>query len=114
VSVIREPVVRAPIGGEDVWCEQSRYLLEYSELPGLPFQILPLNRTARAGLNGPFVLLETPEHQRLAYAETQRGSQLVADPNEVGIRTQKCAMPRSLALAPEDTRDMLDRLPGEQ
>ncbi|WP_346137547.1 helix-turn-helix transcriptional regulator [Streptomyces coeruleofuscus] len=111
--VVWEPVLRAPIGGREVWVEQLRHLRACSELPGLMFQVLPLNRTSHASLDGPFVLLETPEHQRLVYTENQRGSQLIADPDEVAILTQKCAMLRSQALTPEDTRDLLDRLLGE-
>ncbi len=112
--VVWEPAVRAPVGGKEVWVEQLRHLRACSELPGLMLQVLPLDRTTHAGLNGPFVLLETPEHQRLAYVENQRGSQLIADPGEVAILTQKCAMLRSQALTPEDTRDLLDRLLGDQ
>ncbi|MFB7650367.1 MULTISPECIES: helix-turn-helix domain-containing protein [unclassified Streptomyces] len=112
--VVWEPVVQAPIGGREVWSEQLRYLRTCSELPGLMLQVLPLERSSHASLDGPFVLLETPEHQRLAYTENQRGSQLIADPDEVAILTQKCAMLRSQALTPEDTRGLLDRLLGEQ
>ncbi|MDN3247088.1 helix-turn-helix domain-containing protein [Streptomyces mutabilis] len=112
--VVWEPVVHAPIGGRQVWAEQLRHLRACSELPGLMLQVLPLDRASHASLDGPFVLLETPEHQRLAYTENQRGSQLIADPDEVAILTQKCAMLRSQALTPEDTRDLLDRLLGEQ
>lgn len=112
--VIWEPVVRAPLGGTAVRDEQLRHLRAWSELPNLMLQILPLERTTHAGLNGPFVLLETPEHQRLVYAETQRGSQLIADQDEVAILNQKYAMLRSQALTPEDTRNLLDRLLGEQ
>ncbi|MER6978497.1 helix-turn-helix domain-containing protein [Streptomyces carpinensis] len=110
--VVWEPVVRAPLGGREVWTEQVRRLRACSELPGLMVQVLPLARTTHAGLAGPFVLLETPEHQRLAYTEGHRGSQLITDPNEVAILNQKCAMLRSQALTPEDTRDLLDRLLG--
>jgi hypothetical protein len=106
--------VNAPIGGTEVWVEQLRHLRSCSELPGLMLQVLPLKRTTHAGLNGPFILLETPEHQRLAYMETQRGSQLIADQGEVAILNQKYAMLRSQALTPEDTRDLLDRLLGER
>ncbi|MEV8458974.1 MULTISPECIES: helix-turn-helix domain-containing protein [Streptomyces] len=112
--VVWEPVVRAPIGGGEVWAGQLRHLRECSELPGLMLQVLPMDRITHAGLNGPFVLLETPEHQRLAYTEGQRGSQLIADQGEVAILSQKCAMLRSQALTPEDTRGLLDRLLGEQ
>ncbi|MBT2414649.1 helix-turn-helix transcriptional regulator [Streptomyces sp. ISL-12] len=112
--VIWEPVLNAPIGGKDVWVEQLRHLRQCSFLPGLMLQVLPLSRASHASLAGPFVLLETPEHQRLAYTENHRGSQLIADPDEVAILTQKCAMLRSQALTPEDTQDLLDRLLGEQ
>nr|WP_303714031.1 DUF5753 domain-containing protein [Kutzneria buriramensis]WKX13525.1 DUF5753 domain-containing protein [Kutzneria buriramensis] len=112
--VVWEAALRDHLGGKDVYVEQLRHLREYTELPGLALQILPLGRTSHAGLEGPFILLETPEHQRLAYSETQRGSTLIADPDEVGILTQKYAMLRTQALNTEDTRDLLDRLLGEQ
>ncbi|MEU0068341.1 helix-turn-helix transcriptional regulator [Streptomyces sp. NPDC006332] len=112
--VIWEAALKDQLGGKKVYVEQLRHLREYAGLPGLALQILPLGRTAHAGLEGPFILLETPEHQRLAYSETQRGSTLIADPDEVGILTQKYAMLRTQALNTEDTRDLLDRLLGEQ
>ncbi|SNX62638.1 helix-turn-helix protein [Streptomyces sp. TLI_55] len=112
--VIWEAVLRDRLGGEDVYADQVRHLREYSELPGITVQILPLGRTSHAGLEGPLVLLETPEHQRLAYSETQRGSTLIADPDEVGIVAQKYAMLRTQALNEEDTRALLDRLLGER
>lgn len=111
--VIWEAALKDQLGGKDVYVEQLRHLREYADLPGLSIQILPLGRTSHAGLEGPFILLETPEHQRLAYSETQRGSTLIADPDEVGILTQKYAMLRMQALNAEDTRDLLDRLLGE-
>lgn len=112
--VVWEPVLRLPLGGEEVHSAQLRHLRVCSELPGLSIQFLPLGRTSHAGLNGPFVLLETPDHQHLAYYETQRGSQWVSDPGEVSIVARKYAMLRAQALTPEDSRGLLDRLLGEQ
>ncbi|MFC5855223.1 Scr1 family TA system antitoxin-like transcriptional regulator [Streptomyces chlorus] len=112
--VIWEAALRDQLGGTAVQVEQLRKLREYADVPAVTLQILPLGRTSHAGLDGPFILLETPEHQRLAYMETQRGSQLIADPEGVGILTQKYAMLRTQALNTEDTRAMLDRLLGEQ
>ncbi|MET7358002.1 helix-turn-helix transcriptional regulator [Streptomyces sp. NPDC005562] len=112
--VIWEAVLRDHLGGPEVYVEQLRRLREYAELPGLTLQILPFGRTTHAALDGPFVLLETPDHQRLAYTETQRGSQLIADPDEVAILTQKCAMLRTQALNTEFTKAELDRLLGDQ
>ncbi|MFJ2295917.1 Scr1 family TA system antitoxin-like transcriptional regulator [Streptomyces sp. NPDC087894] len=93
--------------------DQLRHLRHCADLPGVCLQILPLNSRSHAGLDGPFTLLETPDHQYVAYSETQRGSQLVSDPNEVSILSQKYAMLRAQAHSPEATLGMLDRLLGE-
>ncbi|MFH8936360.1 helix-turn-helix domain-containing protein [Streptomyces griseosporeus] len=111
--VIWEAALRDHLGGMEVYAGQVRKLREYAETPGITLQVLPLGRTTHAGLDGPFVLLETPEHQRIAYTETQRGSQLIADQDEVAILTQKYAMLRTQALNTEETRALLDRLLGE-
>lgn len=112
--VIWEPVLRFPIGGRKVYVDQLNHLRACAELPGLSLQFLPLDRTAHAGISGPFTLLETPDHQHLAYAESQQGSHWVSDPDEVSIMSRKYAMLRAQALTPEDSRGLLDRLLGEQ
>ncbi|WP_411150960.1 helix-turn-helix domain-containing protein [Streptomyces sp. A30] len=112
--VVWEAALRDRLGGDEVYFEQLGHLRTYADLPGIALQVLPLGRTSHAGLAGPFILLETPEYQRLAYSETPRGSQLIADPDEVAILTQKYAMLRTQALNTEDSRDLLDRLLGEQ
>ncbi|WBY21452.1 Scr1 family TA system antitoxin-like transcriptional regulator [Streptomyces goshikiensis] len=112
--VMWEPALRDRIGGEEVYREQVRHLRACADRPTISLQVLPLGITAHAGLNGPFTLLETPDHQRLAYSETQRGSFLVRDPNEVSILAQKYAMLRSQALNVTDTKRLLDQLLGEQ
>ena len=77
-------------------------------------QFLPLSSPCHASLDGPFVLLETPDHQHLAYTESQRGSQWVSDPDEVSILSRKYAMLRTQALTTHDSMGLLDRLLGEQ
>lgn len=111
--VVWEPALRMPTGGRKTHLDQLRNLREQSELPGLSLQILPLNRTSHAGDAGPFILLEAPDHQHLAYAESQRGSQWVSDPDEVSILARKYAMLRTQALTIEDSRSLLDSLLGE-
>ncbi|MEI5097974.1 helix-turn-helix transcriptional regulator [Streptomyces sp. PmtG] len=112
--VIWEAALRDRLGGSEVYIEQLRSLREHADIPGIVLQVLPLGRTTHAGLSGPFVLLETPDFQRLTYSETQRGSHLIADPNEVAILTLKYAMLRTQALNDEETRGLLDRLLGER
>ncbi|MFJ9250739.1 Scr1 family TA system antitoxin-like transcriptional regulator [Streptomyces sp. NPDC101776] len=112
--VIWEPVLHLGIGAPETRREQLVFLREFAELPGLALQILPMNTAAHAGLDGPFILLETPDHQHLAYAEGQRGSQWVADLDEVSRLARKYAMLRSQALTPQESRCLLDRLLGDQ
>ena len=112
--VVWEPVLHLGIGTPEVRREQLRFLRECAELPGLALQFLPMNTASHAGLDGPFTLLETQDHQHLAYTEGQRGSQWVADLDEVSRLARKYAMLRSQALSPQESRDLLDRLLGDQ
>lgn len=112
--VIWEAVLRTRLGGQAVFQEQLRHLRACANLPGLALQVLPLALTTHPALDGPFVLVETPDHQHLAYSETQRGSQLIADPDEVSILAQRYAMLRTQALNSDESKGLLDQLVGEQ
>ncbi|MFJ1590996.1 Scr1 family TA system antitoxin-like transcriptional regulator [Kitasatospora albolonga] len=111
--VIWEPILMMKLTSDEEHREQLRHLHTVAQLPGVCLQVLPLNSRMHAGLNGPFTLLETPDHQRAAYTETQRGSQLISDPNEISILAQKYAMLRAQALTPLETLRLLARLLGE-
>ncbi|WP_244414552.1 MULTISPECIES: helix-turn-helix domain-containing protein [Streptomyces] len=112
--VISEAVVLSNIGGREVMRGQIAHLRQCAELTGVSIQVLPLKREHHAGLNGPFVLLETADHQHLAYTEAQRSSELTSDPDEVSILAQKYGMLRMQALDAEETVGLLDRLLGER
>ncbi|MFD6420949.1 Scr1 family TA system antitoxin-like transcriptional regulator [Streptomyces sp. NPDC060198] len=112
--VISEAIIIDRLGGDDVYYPSLQHLRNCADFAGISLQVMPLGRHSHAGLNGPFILLETPDFQQLAYAETQRGSQLVAEPIEVSLLAQKYAMLRTQALNAEETRSLLDRLLGEQ
>lgn len=111
--VIWEPVLMMRLTSDEDHREQLRHLYAMAQLPGVCLQVLPLDSRVHAGLNGPFILLETPDHQHVAYTETQRGSQLISDRNEVSILAQKYAMLRAQALSPVETLRLLARLLGE-
>ncbi|WP_239146510.1 helix-turn-helix transcriptional regulator [Streptomyces sp. SID10815] len=112
--VIWEPVLRIAVGGREVRRQQLHHLRECAELPGVTLQFLPLDSPSHAGLDGPFVLVETPDHQHLAYTEGQRGSQWVSDPDEMSIMARKYAMLRTQALTTHLSLGLLDRLLGDQ
>ncbi|MFG2939635.1 Scr1 family TA system antitoxin-like transcriptional regulator [Streptomyces sp. NPDC048282] len=112
--VVWEPVLLMALGGPEVRREQLRHLRELAELPCVSLQFLLLSSPYHAGLDGPFILVETPDHQHLAYAESQRGSQWVSDADEVSRLARKYAMLRTQALTTQDSTGLLDRLLGER
>ncbi|WP_260638999.1 helix-turn-helix domain-containing protein [Streptomyces angustmyceticus] len=112
--VISEAVLLSNIGGREVMRGQFSHLRQCAELNGVSIQVLPLKREFHAGLDGPFVLLETSDHQHLAYTEAQRSSVLTSDADEVSVLAQKYGMLRMQALNAEETVGLLDRLLGER
>ncbi|MFD4571099.1 Scr1 family TA system antitoxin-like transcriptional regulator [Streptomyces sp. NPDC058417] len=112
--VVWEPALRLRMGSREIRQGQVRYLREVAELASVSLQILPLDSPSHAGVDGPFTLLESPDHQQLAYTESQRGSQWVSDPEEVSRLARKYAMLRTQALTTQDSMGLLDRLLGEQ
>ncbi|MFI2620652.1 Scr1 family TA system antitoxin-like transcriptional regulator [Streptomyces sp. NPDC018584] len=112
--IVSEVTLMDRLGGDEVYYEQLRHLCEAAHLHGVTLQIMPVGRDVHAGLDGPFILLETPDHQRVAYIEAQRGSQLIADPDEVSLLERKYAMLRTQALNAQESKALLVRLLGEQ
>lgn len=112
--VVWEPALMVNVGTREVHKDQLRFLRQAAELPCVSLQVLSLDSPDHAGLDGPFTLLETPDHQHLAYTESQRGSQWVSDPEEVSRLARKYAMLRTQALTTHRSMDLLDSLLGEQ
>ncbi|WP_245997293.1 helix-turn-helix domain-containing protein [Streptomyces armeniacus] len=111
--VIEETVLRRPIGGAAVLQEQLRRLLDCQRMRHVTVQIMPLNRQTHSGLNGPMVLLETPERKNLVYIEAQSGSFVISDREEVSALTQRYGMLRAQALTPEESVRFVEQLAGE-
>ncbi|MFC4611654.1 DUF5753 domain-containing protein [Streptomyces maoxianensis] len=111
--LLEESILHRPIGGRQVLRAQNQHLRRCAELPFLGLQIMPTDRGTHAGLDGPLVLLETPDHDQLAYIEGQHISFLVDDPDQVSMYQQKYGMLRSQALSPTESMGLLDDLLGE-
>lgn len=111
--IVSEAILLSGLGGLQVRRGLLQHMLNCTDLPGISVQVLELSCDSHAGLSGPFVLLETPEHQLLAYTEAQRTSRIIADRNEVSVLAQKYGMLRTQALNTRQTQDLLNRLLGE-
>jgi hypothetical protein len=111
--LLEESILRSEIGDLSVLREQILHLRRCAELPFLGLQIMPMKVQKHAGLAGPMVLLETPDHDHLAYIEGQRVSFLHEDPDDVSVLQQMYGMLRSQALSVEKSARLLDDLLGE-
>ncbi|MCX5459558.1 helix-turn-helix domain-containing protein [Streptomyces sp. FT1] len=110
--IVEEQVLHRPLGGPEVMREQLAKLREYADLDFISLQIMPTNVRTHPAVDGPIVLIETPDHDHIAYIEGQRVSFLVDDPDEVSIMQQKYGMLRSQALSVDASKAPLDELLG--
>ncbi|MEE1722206.1 MULTISPECIES: helix-turn-helix domain-containing protein [Streptomyces] len=110
--IIEESVLQRHLGDPEAMRRQIEHLRACADLPFLSLQIMPTDTDAHAGLAGPLVLLETPEHDHLAYIEGQYKGVMVEDPDEVSMFQQKYGMLRAQALTPHKTKALLDTLLG--
>lgn len=113
-SIIEESVLRRDTGGRECVRQQIRHLCEMAQLSHVMLQIMPMEQERHAGLDGPFVLLETDEYENVAYVEGQRVSFMIDDPDEVSVFRRKYGMLRSQALTPEASLVLLNTLLGER
>ncbi|WP_405405592.1 Scr1 family TA system antitoxin-like transcriptional regulator [Streptomyces sp. NBC_01104] len=111
--VLEESILRSKIGDPGMMQDQIRHLRQCVDLPFVGFQVMPMNLPKHAGLAGPMVLLETPDHDHLAYIDGQLTGYLHDDPDDVSVLQLKYGMLRSQALSPEKSVRLLDDLLGE-
>ncbi|MFJ7906127.1 Scr1 family TA system antitoxin-like transcriptional regulator [Kitasatospora sp. NPDC096204] len=102
--VIHEAALRAAVGTKDLMKRQLNHLIDVGELRNVSIQALPIDRAAYAALNGPMILLETPDHEQLAYVEGQGTGILHSDPERVNLLAQRHGMIRMQALSVEESK----------
>ncbi|MET8624936.1 helix-turn-helix transcriptional regulator [Kitasatospora sp. NPDC004669] len=111
--VIYEAAFRALVGDTSIMKRQLEQLLDIGKLRNVTIQVLPANRVAHVALEGPMVVLETPEHELLGYVEGQYAGILSADLSQVSILVQRHGMIRSQALSIEESAAFIRALAEE-
>ncbi|MEU6880227.1 helix-turn-helix transcriptional regulator [Streptomyces sp. NPDC046712] len=114
--VLDESVLRRPFGSEEIMREQLLYLAGRARRRNVYLQVLPLDAGLcgeYAGDRGELNLVETPEHDRLAYLDVQDESMLISDPAKVSTYAQRYAKIRAQALGPRESLGLIERLAGE-
>ncbi|NGO40743.1 hypothetical protein G6048_00745 [Streptomyces sp. YC419] len=110
--ILDEHMFKRCTGGPEITRELIDQILELGSLRNVEIQLLPLSRGVHAGLNGPMMLLETPQNQWYGYIEGQETGQLISDPKTISVLQMRYAKLRSQALTPEDSASLLKQLRG--
>ncbi|MFE4592057.1 helix-turn-helix domain-containing protein [Streptomyces laurentii] len=109
--ILEEHMLRKLMSSPEVHRAQLDHILTLAAQRNIEIQAMPQSR-CHAGINGPFRLLETPEHQWRAYAEGQENGLLITDPAVVSMLQLRYARMRSQALSFEDSLSLLREIRG--
>ncbi|MFI2606631.1 helix-turn-helix domain-containing protein [Kitasatospora sp. NPDC018619] len=107
--LIGEMPLRSPLSTGEAHKHQLLHLLTVGGARHIVIQVVP-SAGSHPGLNGPFILLDNPEHQRLAYEEGQAMGLLHSEPGKVSLLSQRHAMILQRALNPEDSAAYIAKL----
>jgi transcriptional regulator with XRE-family HTH domain len=108
--VIYEAALRTLVGGPETMREQVQHLVDVGQLRNVSIQVLPFSTGAHAGLNGPFVLLETEDGERYAYEESHEMRHLYGDREKLRVIDERHGMIRMQALGAEESTRFLRRV----
>ncbi|MFF4410025.1 Scr1 family TA system antitoxin-like transcriptional regulator [Streptomyces sp. NPDC001262] len=111
--VIQESVLRLRIGGLDAHGRQLLHLLKAGEQRNVTIQVMATAGGWHPGLAGGLVLLETPEHERLAYLESQELSTLYTSPERVSAISQVYTVVAQQSLGPQESLEFIGRVVEE-
>jgi hypothetical protein len=70
-------------------------------------QVMPISQGTHTGINGPMVLLKSPDHEHCAYEEGQAMSVLHADSETVSKLAQRFGVIRMQALGTEESARLI-------
>ncbi|RCG20931.1 XRE family transcriptional regulator [Streptomyces diacarni] len=111
--VISENALRDCVVGGESRTRQLRHLLDVGARRNVTIQVLSSGGGPHAGRRGPFVLLETPDHEHLGYEEGQTTGVLHSDLGKIGTLRQRHEMILRQALSPEGSARFIAELTEE-
>ncbi|MFE2974132.1 helix-turn-helix domain-containing protein [Streptomyces sp. NPDC059258] len=108
--ILEENILHTDLGIPEVMRDQLLHLRRCMDLPFITIQIMPRNAPGHAGLGGPLLLLETAEHDQLAYVSGHLHARMYDEPADVSALMQRYGMLRSQSLTVEESARLLDAL----
>jgi transcriptional regulator with XRE-family HTH domain len=111
--VISETALRNRVVAVDAHRQQLKHLVETGVRRHVTVQVMPSGNGYHPGLLGPYVLLETPEHEHCGYEEGQTTGVLYDDPRKISVLRQRHEMILRQALSPGESVRFIEQLAEE-
>ncbi|WP_435879506.1 DUF5753 domain-containing protein [Streptomyces flaveolus] len=111
--VLEEGVLRRPIGGRMVWCQQLERLLEVGRLHNVVLQVMPMNCDTHSGLDGRIELLKFPDGTAVGRSDGAFNGRPTPDPKHLRILELRYGTIRAQALSPRESLAFVEQLLGE-
>jgi transcriptional regulator with XRE-family HTH domain len=109
--VVEKAALAKPLGSKDILRKNLLHVRECADLRNVTIQVMPEDRQTHAGLDGPFVLLETEERRsQLVYVEGQGGRYFLSEQPDVGDVFARYSALRAQALTPEDSVRLIEQV----
>lgn len=105
--ILDENVLRRPMGGTMVMCEQLERLVAVAFEPRTVIQVVPYDAGAYAGVDGSFVALTLDEGSDVVYTEGFLKGQILAEPEEIKAADRAYDLLRAVALSPDRSIDLI-------
>ncbi|MGW5762128.1 helix-turn-helix domain-containing protein [Streptomyces tendae] len=111
--VQEEATLRRPVGGRMVWRGQLERLLELGELRSVSIQVMPTDGEEHFGTGGLIEVLKFPDGTAVGRSEGAFNGRPVSDPKQLRILELRYGMIRAQALAPRESRAVIEQMLGE-
>ncbi|MEU9982365.1 helix-turn-helix transcriptional regulator [Streptomyces sp. NPDC050856] len=112
--VLEKAALAKPLGSPGTLKENLHHVLHIGRLRNVEIQVMPEDRHTHAGLNGPFILLETAKREsQLVYVEGQGGRYFLSEQPDVGDVFARYGILRAQALNPEDSAELIEQVARE-
>ncbi|MFI1723154.1 helix-turn-helix domain-containing protein [Streptomyces sp. NPDC020489] len=110
--VLEEHLLSRPLGGDQALKEQLGHLLDIGRSRSVEIQVMPTGRRDHAGLDGPMILLETEDSDRIGYVEGPHNGYFVTQQPELGQMFARYGILRAQALNPEESAQLISEVAG--
>lgn len=107
--LIERTVLERPVGDSEVMYHQLRRVAAVAARPNVNLQVLELGIGAHSGLDGPFSHLAFAEHADLVLCENIGSSSYVEEANIVADAVEVLRQLRKVALAPDESVELIKR-----